>query len=112
MTEQTTVSLRELFDDALKKQDYRIHPVKRKRKYNNNKSGFFKVQKTKCRGCKQGFTWSYRVPTQDGEHKISRVNILRLKKDIQDMGLPWYVTDEKKALKTAEETHYSLDTLR
>lgn len=112
MTEEKTVSLRKLFDEAFKKQNYRVNKVKRKKRYNSNKSGFFRVQKTTCRDCKNGFIWSYRVQAQDDEHKISRVDILRLKKDIQDMGLPWYVIDEKKARKTAREAHYSLDKLR
>lgn len=111
MSEKKTVSLRKLFDEAIAKQR-RTKPVKRKKKYNNNKSGFFKVQKNKCKSCKQGFTWVYRVSTEDGEHKICRTNILRLRKDIKDMGLPWYVINEERASKTAKETHYSLDTLR
>lgn len=111
MTQQTTVPLRKLFDETLKKSKYHVHKPKKRKKW-NNKSGFYKVQKSKCKGCKQGFIWTYRIITNDGEHRISRTDILRLKKDIQDMGLKWFVVDEKKALKTAKETHYSLDMLR
>ena len=111
MKEETTIPLQELFDDALKRCKYHIHKPKKRTKW-KNKSGFYKVQKVKCSGCKQGYTWVYRVTTKDKEHRIARTNILRLKKDIQDMGLDWFVVDEKRALKTAKETHYKLDTLR
>ena len=114
MTKQTIVPLRKLFDDALSKQNYMVHPNHKKKKRTkwNNQSGFFRVQKAKCRDCKQGFTWIYRIMSEDGDHRISRTDLLRLKKDIKDMGLPWYVINEERASKTAKETHYSLDTLR
>lgn len=108
---EKTVPLRELFDIALKKQNHKVHKPK-KRKQWTNKSGFYKVQKMKCKACRQGFTWAYRVQTSNGEHKISRTDLLRLKKDITDMGLKWFVIDEEKAKKTAKESNHELDILR
>lgn len=114
MTEKKTVSLRKLFDDALLKQNYVVHPNNKRKKRTkwNNQSGFYRVQKVKCRDCKQGFTWIYRITSEDGDHKISRTDLLRLKKDIKDMGFEWFVIDEKKATKTAKEAHRKLSTLR
>lgn len=111
MKNQDTVPLQKLFDDALKKSKYHVHKPKKRTKW-SNKSGFYKVQKVKCKDCKQGFTWAYRIATSNGEHRITRTDILRLKKDVKDMGLDWFVIDEKRALKTAKETHHLLDTLR
>ena len=114
MTKQTTVPLRKLFDDALSKQDRIVHPnhKRKKRKRQTNQSGFFRVYKVKCRYCKQGFTWIYRIMSEHGGHRISRTDLLRLKKDIKDMGFEWFVIDEKKATKTAKEAHHELSMLR
>lgn len=114
MTERTTVQLRKLFDDALSKQNYVVHPNHKKKKRTkwNNQSGFFRVQKVKCGDCKQGFTWVYRIMSEDGEHRISRTDLLRLRKDIKDMGFEWFVVNETKAAKTAKEANHKLSTLR
>lgn len=108
---EKTVPLRELFDTALKKQNYQVHKHKKRKKW-TTKSGFYKVQKKECKKCKQGFTWTYRVTTPNGDHTISRTDLLRLKKDITDIGLEWFVIDEERAKKTAKESHHKLDILR
>ena len=114
MTKQTTVPLRKLFDDALSKQNHIVHSNHKKRKRNkwNNKTGFFRLQKVKCKNCKQGFTWIYRIISKDGDHRISRTDLLRLRKDIKDMGFEWFVVNEEKAAKTAKEANHKLSILR
>lgn len=106
-----TVPLKQLFQEALKK-NRRIVNKPKKRKKQNTSSGFYRVQKVKCERCKQGFTWSYRVVTKKGDHKITRTSLLKLKKDIKDMGFEWYVVDEKRANQTAKNTNINLDLLR
>lgn len=110
---ENTVNLGDLFKQALKKQSYIVHPNKKKgRKRWSNQSGFYRVQKIKCQKCKNGYTWGYCISTTKSKHKITRTDILKLKKDIQDMGFGWFVVDEEKALKTAKKTKYPLDVLR
>ena len=105
------VNLGVLFNQAMQGQ-FRVHKKNPPRKKWNNQSGFYRVQKIKCRHCKQGHTWLYRIRTSNGEHRITRTNLLRLKNDIEEMGFKWFITDEENAKKTAKETHLTLDTLR
>ena len=105
-----TVPLKQLFQEALKKHPRTTCKTKNRKKQNTN-SGFYRVQKVKCERCKQGFTWSYRIVTKNGDHKITRTSLLKLKKDIKDMGFEWYIVDEKRARQTAKKAHINLDLL-
>ena len=53
-------------------------------------TGLYRVSKTKCRRCKQGFTWMYRYYDKDGKrHNISSTNLDNLKERVLSKGLDW-----------------------
>ena len=105
------VNLGVLFRKAMAKSEYQVHQPKKRKKY-RTRSGFFRVQKSRNSQCKQGFIWVYRIMDEKPERRLASVDILKLKKKVQNEGHEWCVVDEKQALKTAKETHYLLDTLR
>ena len=108
---EAKVNLGTLFKEAMKREQKRIGTRRIPREW-NNQSGFFKVTKIKCKGCKKGYTWLYRISTPNGEHRITRTDLLKLKNDVKSMGFRWYITDEQKAQETAKKANLSLDVLR
>lgn len=53
-------------------------------------TGLYRVSKSKCRRCKQGFTWMYRYHDKDGKrHNISSTNLDKLKERVLSKGLEW-----------------------
>jgi hypothetical protein len=53
-------------------------------------TGLYRVSKTKCSRCKQGFTWMYRYYDKTGKrHNISSTNLHSLKEKVLSEGLEW-----------------------
>lgn len=54
-----------------------------------NTSGYFRVDKHKCKRCKQGFLWRYKY-FEDGKQKcIYSVSLEKLKAKVKAKGLKW-----------------------
>lgn len=54
-------------------------------------SGYYRVSKTKCKGCKQGFKYIYQYYAKNNKRKsISSVDIKKLEKKVKKEGLDWF----------------------
>jgi hypothetical protein len=68
------------------------HPIGRKINMSNstNTTGYFRVSKTKCKSCNQGFLWRYQYCDENGKTKsITAVDIKKLKEKVKSKGLLW-----------------------
>lgn len=73
------------------------HKLKSLLKMSNkrNTTGYFRVNKYKCKDVNQGFTWRYQYVNEEGKSKsITSVDITKLEKKVKDKGLPWIKLDE------------------
>ena len=69
--------------------------VKKKISCATNTTGFFRVDKSKCSDCKNGFTYRYRYHDDDGKHRsITSVDIKKLEKKVKAKGLEWFKLEE------------------
>ena len=55
-----------------------------------NTTGYFRVSKSQCKSCKQGFMWAYIYLDENGKRKeIKSVDIKKLEEKIKTKGLEW-----------------------
>ena len=54
-----------------------------------NTSGYYRVSKHKCSGCKQGFIWAYEYKEANKRKIIKRVDIDDLKTEVEKRSLIW-----------------------
>ena len=54
-----------------------------------NTSGYYRVSKHKCSGCKQGFIWVYEYKEANKRKIIKRVDIDDLKTEVEKRSLIW-----------------------
>lgn len=55
-----------------------------------NTSGYYRVHKTKCNKCKQGFIWVYRYHDKNGKAvNIKSIDINKLETKVKSKGLKW-----------------------
>ena len=55
-----------------------------------NTTGYYRVTKTQCKGCKQGFIWRYVYIDENGKRKQIRVvDIKKLEEKVKARGLEW-----------------------
>ena len=103
------VLLKDLFQKAYKEQG----PWPRKRRKGNPKAstGFFRVRKKKCHGCKQGFVWQYIYAQNKERYQFSRTDLLKLKEEVLAMGMIWKITDREQARKSIKRTPYTMQEL-
>ena len=81
----------------------RLTNEKNNARIHNNKTGFFRLNKNKSLAKKQGFIWRYKYKDGDKYKTISRTNLTELYEYVLKKGLPWYITDQKLAMKSIEE---------
>ena len=75
----------------------------------SNKTGFFRVYKTKRDDAHQGFTWAYGYFDENNKRKVIRsVDLLSLKDKVVENGLEWAVIDEEKAKISFEENKLNI----
>lgn len=80
-----------------KKKAKRSLRVNKPKKQNSTNSGFYKVSKTKCEKCKQGFRWTYY-----GKQVIRSINLCELKDKVLANNFEWKVEDIEKARQSVE----------
>jgi len=77
-----------------------------------NKSGFFRVYKSKEPRTSQGFSWKYEMNIDGNKKTFTSVDLLRLKKRVLDNGYEWFVVNEDNALKTCDELELDYEELK
>ena len=71
-----------------------------------NSTGFYRVQKRTDNTCKNGFLWAYEFYDNNKKHKrIRRVDLFKLKAEVERRSLPWQITDIDKAIQTIRSIH-------
>lgn len=69
----------------------------------NNSTGFYRVQKTNDKTCRQGFAWRYEYYDENGKHKhFQRVNFFDLKKEVAKRKMPWQIINIDNAIATVK----------
>lgn len=56
---------------------------------NKNTTGYFRVYKSKEKGCKNGFRWVYRYKEQGKQKSIKSVDLKKLEEKVKAKGLKW-----------------------
>ena len=59
---------------------------------------YYRVYKTKCSNCKQGFRWVYEYKENGKPKKVSRVNLTDLEVEIKSRGLDWFKINSDEVL--------------
>lgn len=77
--------------------------------YPHNSTGYYHVIKEYDDTTAQGYLWRYHYIEDDKSKKISRWNLIELKKEVLARGLKWKILNEEKAKKSDEENQKSLD---
>lgn len=68
-----------------------------------NKTGYFRVHKSKKKDSKQGFTWVYKYYDDNKKPKeITSVDLNKLKIKVVDKGLEWKIINEENAQKSRQ----------
>lgn len=107
------VLLKELFDNAKKKQKISRSPSNKER-VKERDTGFFRTRKVYCQSCKKKFTYRYKYFDMNKEKNrvITCVNLPDLKRKVQKKGLEWKVDKYYEARKTAKEVGLPLRDLK
>ena len=77
-----------------------------------NKSGFFRVYKSKEPRTSQGFGWRYEIKTDDMRKTFVSVDLLKLKEKVIANGFDWIVVNEDNAQKTCDELNIDYEELK
>ena len=65
-------------------------------------SGFMRVRKIKT-GTKKGYTFRYQIRKDKNTIHFTRINLLELKREVDNRGLPWEVANELLAKKLVSD---------
>ena len=112
LKKEKMVPLKDLFNEAKKKHKMSRKPKNESR--NEVDTGFFRTKKAFCQSCKNKFTYKYKYFDVDQEKKkaISSVDLLELRRKVQEKGLEWKIDKYYKARKTAKEVGLPLKDLQ
>lgn len=61
---------------------------------NRNKTGIFRVYKSRAERTPQGFYWAYGCKKDKKRKRITSVDLLKLKEKVMNQGFPWKIVDE------------------
>lgn len=65
--------------------------VRKKMSLSRNISGYYRVNKTKCKRCKEGFIWRYQYTDDNGKKRVIKsVDINKLEQKVKAKKLLWY----------------------
>ena len=64
----------------------------------NNTSGYYRVHKSKCRDCVQGFVYKYEWRENKKRKSIVSVDLKKLEQKVKKRNLPWHTIDEIKVI--------------
>lgn len=77
-----------------------------------NTTGLYNVSKPYDTNCKQGYFWKYQYYDETGKRwDISRVDLLKLKKEVLSNNLPWKIIDKDKVMNICKTTNYEMEDL-
>ena len=104
MSLEKKVLLKDLFNEARKKNKVKTTPL-RKKKVKEIDTGFLKTKKIYCQSCKKKFTYRYRwFDIDEDRYKVlSCVDFQGLRDKVKENGLKWEISNYNKARKTAKE---------
>lgn len=108
------VLLKELFDEAIKKQGYTKKSSKNtSQRKKTGESGFYRTNSGYCHSCKDKIIWQYSYFNGNGKRKtISSVDLRKLRDKVQAKGLEWKIENRYYAVKTAKKVGLPLRDLK
>lgn len=77
-----------------------------------NNSGFFRVSIYHTDRAKQGFKWRYMYMNKNKRKSKIGTTLIKLKNNVIQDNLPWYVLDEEKAKRTCKKYGYNYEDLK
>lgn len=95
------VLLKELIKEAEAKYGYyQAKPKNKEQKY--RMSGFYWVGKTNSK-TKKGYTFKYQIRRNHKITRFTRMDLRELKREVDNRGLPWKISNELLARKLVED---------
>lgn len=96
------VSLKVLFDEAMKNQRKKDAVKRDSSRMSHNKTGFKWLCKTPHPRYKDGYCWRYQRTINRESVSINASDLYRLFDKVKSKGYPWIILDEDKAQRTVE----------